>query len=239
MGYRDETDGLRARVSELEQELSEARGRIRELEGGASAGKGIDRLLLGAPSRLAHEIELDGELPHAAHEEIVEALRERFAVLGQTTTVGRALAWTTLGAPSQRFVEVSVSVRKGRTLIRASERLGNLAGGLFGGIVGGAGGGGLGLIVPAAMALGGSALAPWVAVVWVPAIYAAVRVGFARLARRRDAQLRAAVDELSAIAREHVSQSRARVRVERSADASDELGELEAAEQDQKPAARA
>lgn len=239
MGYRDETEGLRVRVAELEQELDRARGRIRELEGGASAGTGVDRILLGGPSRLAHEIEIDGELPHVAHEEIVEALRERFAVLGQTTTVGRALAWTTLGAPTQRFVEVSVSVRKGRTLIRASERLGNIAGGLFGGIVGGAGGGGLGLIVPAAMALGASALAPLVAVVWVLAIYAAVRIGFARLARRRDAQLRAAVDELSEIAREHVARSRARVRVERAADASDELGELEEAEQNQKPDARA
>ena len=110
---------------------------MRELEGRTSSGAGIGRILLGGPTRLAHQIEIDGELPEAAHEDIVETLRERFEMVGQTTTVGRTLAWTTLGAPSQRVVEISVSVRKGRTLIRASERLGNLAGGLFGGIVAG------------------------------------------------------------------------------------------------------
>lgn len=231
MGYRDETDGLRARVAELEQELGDARARIRQLERGPAPGGGIGRLLLGGPSTLVHEIEIDGEVPEPAHEEMVEALRERFGMVGQTTRVGRTLAWTTLGAPTQRFVEISVSARKGRTLIRARERLSNQAGGLFGGVVGGAGLGGLGLIVPVAVALGARAVVPFIAAVWVLGIYAAVRAGFGGLARRRDAELRAAVDTLNAIASEHVAQSRARVRVEPAEDRSDEQAELEEAEQ--------
>ena len=205
MAYREETEGLRARVSELEQELAEAHAKISALEGRRTARGGIWPALLGGPIGLVHEIELDGELPGSAHEEIVDVLRERFGALGEIKTVGRMLAWTSAAPATNRFAEVTISVRAGKTRIRASERLGNLAGGLYGGIVGGAGGGGMGLIVPLAMTLGMAALVPLITVAWLLLVYAVVRIAYARVAARRNAQLASVVDSIAALASTHVA----------------------------------
>jgi len=213
MAYREETEGLRARVSELEQELAKAHAKISVLEGRRTGG-GLGQTLLGGPLTLTHQIELEGELPVAAHEEIVDVLREHFGSLGQVTTVGRTLAWTSIGTPTTRFAEVTISVRRGATRIRASERLGNLAGGLYGGIVGGAGGGGMGLIVPLSLALGIAALIPLITVTWLLLVYAVVRISYARVTARRDAQLASAVDSIAGIARAQMSHGNTAVRVE-------------------------
>jgi hypothetical protein len=213
MAYREETEGLRARVSELEQELAEAQAKISALEGRRTAARGIGQTLLGGPLALAHEIEIDGELPVSAHEEIVDVLRERFGALGQITTVGRTLAWTSAAPGSTRFAEVTISVRGAKTRIRASERLGNLAGGLYGGIVGGAGGGGMGLIVPLALTAGIAALIPLITVAWLSLVYAVVRIAYGRVAARRDAELASAVDSIAAVARTHTADARTRHRI--------------------------
>jgi len=208
MAYREETEGLRARVSDLEQELAAAHAKISGLEGRHTARNGVGQALLGGPFALAHEIEIDGELPVSAHEEIVDILRERFGALGQVTTVGRTLAWTSAAPPTNRFAEVTISARGGNTRIRASERLGNLVGGLYGGVLGGAGGGGMGVIVPLALTLGTAALVPLIAVAWLLLVYAVVRIAYGRIAARRDAQLASTVESIAALARMHIAGSR-------------------------------
>lgn len=230
MTYREETDGLRARVSELEKELEEAHAKISALEGRRPAQGGIGAALLGGPVSLAHEVEIDGELPVSAHEEIVDVLRERFGAVGQIATVGRTLAWTSAAPATNRFAEITVSVRGGKTRIRATERLGNLAGGLYGGILGGAGGGGMGLIVPLALSLGIAALVPLIIVVWLLLVYAVVRVSYGRLTARRDAELASAVELLAEIAHTRIANSRTPHRIadnDSSVDGEEEEGEEE------------
>jgi hypothetical protein len=232
MAYREETEGLRARVSELEQELAEAHAKISALEGRRNARGGIGRALLGGPIALAHEIELDGELPLSAHEEIVDVLRERFGALGEIKTVGRTLAWTSAAPATNRFAEITISMRGGKTRVRASERLGNLAGGLYGGIVGGAGGGGMGLIVPLAITLGIAALVPLMTVAWLLLVYGVVRIAYARVTARRDAELASVVESIAALARTHIAGSRAPRRIADDASLEEEEEEeLPAAEQ--------
>lgn len=207
MAYREENQHLRARVDELEDELATAKQRIRVLEQPTAAGpKGLGERLAGGKVRIVHEEELPGELPPEAHEEIVEALRRRYNTLGQASSVGKSLAWSNVQPQGTRAVEVSVSVRHGKTVVRGVERLGNLAGGLFGGIVGGVGGGGMALVIPAAMAIKNPAFIPLFLVLWVSMIYAIVRFAFSRVSAARERELRAAVDEVSSAARASISQ---------------------------------
>ncbi|HMR77744.1 MAG TPA: hypothetical protein PKD61_21695, partial [Polyangiaceae bacterium] len=177
-------------------------------------------LVLGAGSRLAAESEVAGEFDEPLAEAIIDRLRARFASLGQVSRLGNTLTFSTGPPATQRVVEFSVASRSGRTTIRATENLANLAGGMFGGIVGGVGGGGLGLILPLTARFFGSAMLPVLALVWLVAVYAVVRRSFARLASTRDRELRAAVDEVAAIIQGE-SQPRARIELPADADAAD------------------
>lgn len=209
MAYRDEEQHLRARVADLEEELAAAQQRIRLLEQpSASESRGIGERLAGGKVRIVHEEELVGELPPEAHEEIIEVLRRRYNVLGQASSVGKSLAWSNVQPQGARAVEVSVSVRNGKTTVRGVERLGNLAGGLFGGIVGGVGGGGMALVVPLVLALRFPGALPVAIVLWIALVYAVVRAAFARLVQGRDRELRAALDEVTSVARENIARER-------------------------------
>lgn len=216
MAYREETDRLRVRVEELEHELADAKQAMAELQrpGWSSGQKSFGEQLAGGRLRIVREVELDGELPVEAQEDIVEALRRRFGVLGQTSNVGRTLAWSTATAQNQRQLEVSIAARDGVTVIRATERLGNLAGGLFGGIVGGLGGGGMGFVVPGLLAIQGAHMIPFAAVLWVLVIFLIVRGVFARLAGRREHELDIAIKEMESIGRRAIARAAERVRVE-------------------------
>jgi len=203
---------MRARLDALEQELEDARAENDALRSRDQTPGGPGAWFLGAATILREERSLDGEVPDSAHEDMVEALRARFEALGQVSHVGQSLAWTLAPPASTRIVEASVARRGGRTVIRVTERLGNLAGGLFGGIVGGAGGGGLGFVIPLAFLLRVPALIPFLAVGWLASVYAIVRATYTGIARRRASELRAAADELLAIA-EATAEMGPRVRV--------------------------
>jgi hypothetical protein len=240
MAYRDETERLRARVEELEEELATAHERIAELEEEPEATerkRSFGEELAGGPLKIIEERTLDGELPIDAQEDIVEALRKRFNTLGQASSVGRTLTWMGASAQNQRQLEVSVSARKGRTTIRVMERLGNLAGGLFGGIVGGLGGGGLGLWVPLLMVLKSSAWLPFLILSWITIVYLIVRYAFARVAAKRQAEVATAATEIARLAREGIDRQakrkrkRKRVRVKDQARDEEREGEAEEAEE--------
>lgn len=209
MAYRDENQHLRARVEELEDELATAKQRIQTLEAPDAGGeKSLGERLAGAKLRIVHEQVLDGELPADSHEELVEVLRRRYNVLGQASSVGKSLGWSNAMPQGTRAVEVSVSARNGKTTVRGVERLGNLAGGLFGGIVGGVGGGGMALVVPLVLALRFPGALPVAIVLWIALVYAVVRAAFARLVQGRDRELRAALDEVTSVARENIARER-------------------------------
>ncbi len=162
---------------------------------------------LGAPSLVAMERTIRGEVSVDEYEPIVEELRRAFNDNGFISTLGRSLAWTSTpfghgphhGA---RSVSVTVSPRNGNTIIRAEESLRGVAGGLFGGLMGGVGGGttgatmGIGIgVLHSALAAGGL----WVSV--LGGSYLLARTIFGRVARKRGDRLRAVVDRIA----EHVA----------------------------------
>ena len=92
MGYRNEQDGLRAQVTELQDQLAHANLRIERLTGNAPlqpAGEVIERSrLLDAPSRVVLERDLDFEIGEEGFEAIAALLRPK---LGAVAQVGRTL----------------------------------------------------------------------------------------------------------------------------------------------------
>ena len=92
MGYRNEQDGLRAQVTELQEQLAHANLRIERLTGNAPlppAGEVIERSrLLDAPSRVVLERDLDFEIGDEGFEAIAALLRPK---LGAVAQVGRTL----------------------------------------------------------------------------------------------------------------------------------------------------
>jgi hypothetical protein len=201
--YRDETETLRARVAELEQEVASLRDATsRE---GERPWSGSVARVFGAPFSLVEEHVLEAPLDDALLEEILEVLRARLGAVGivtRTTSKG-AVTWQ-CGPPAlQRIVEVTLKPDGARTKLRIVERIGQLAGGLFGGIVGGVGGGvGLGFGVPLMIELHSARLLPFTIPATVLAVWMAVRTGFAGAARRRQRQLGAVAAEIARIAQD-------------------------------------
>jgi hypothetical protein len=146
-----------ARESGIEPSL--VRQAARELE--LQKSSGLATRLLGAPPTRTVERLVEGELTQELHELVATDIREALGtvvMMGQVSTVGRALTWTGFG--SSGAIEVHVSPRDGQTLIRIDSNSKNVAGGLFGGIIGGVGGGlgsNVAWLVPRFLGL------PWVA----------------------------------------------------------------------------
>ena len=96
---------------------------------------------LGGVLRIVVERVVAGEIDVDHYPTLVDEARITIGNLGQTSTLGRSLAWRTVIPSNQvgRNVAMTVTPSVGRTRIRLEESLGPLAGGLFGGIMGGAG----------------------------------------------------------------------------------------------------
>ncbi len=221
MSYRDDLQASQARAAALEQELAEARSKIAELEGEkalvrvgrnalvrGSASSPATHTMLGAPTQLRYERELDGELPETAYTELVEAMRSALGNVGTVSTLPGSLAWAT-NVPYNGigpFVNVRVTIRDGRTVIRADERLGNLGGVIFG--AGGAGvgaGAGAGLVV--ALALVSPLTLPVAVPLFLGGIWMGCRALFRNRANARAERLEALVDDLVAISERHIAKA--------------------------------
>ncbi|HTS88895.1 MAG TPA: serine/threonine-protein kinase [Gemmatimonadales bacterium] len=154
---------------------------------------------IGGPTKLLYERTVEGELPEGEYATLVDEIRLILQDVGQVSQLGHSFSWASTRAGSTRHLEVSVSVRGGRTRITARENLGPLIGGIFGGVGGGVGGGGFGPI----MATVGSALhasgAAFVAIIpaWLGTVYLSTRLLYRRAVRRRAATLERLVDRLA------------------------------------------
>jgi serine/threonine-protein kinase len=93
----------------------------------------------GAPSDIEFEVVVDGEMPERDFDWLVETIRRTLGDVGNASTVGRSMSWSS--ADPKRRIHVSVHVRGGRTTIHVVERLSLLRQSVFGGGVGGFGGG--------------------------------------------------------------------------------------------------
>ena len=154
---------------------------------------------LGSSTRLEYEIVVDGEMPTNDYDLLLDVIRRLLGESGTLGSVGRSFTWQSAG---RRSVQVAVLPRGGKTTIRVSENLRNLAGGLFGGIMGGYGGGSSGIWVGiGAGALHSPALG---AALWLGNLtlaYGVARAALRKAGSRRDDELRALAEGLAAEAR--------------------------------------
>jgi serine/threonine protein kinase len=164
---------------------------------------------ISGPTRLLFERVIDGELPETEYETVVDELRQILQDAGQVSQFGRSFTWTTVrGGPNsgvRRSLEITVSIRSGRTRITVQENLANLIGGVFGGIGGGMGGGGMG---PVLGILGGALhLGPVVALfvpVWLGVTYSTARYVYRRTTKKKAAELEGLVNRVAALIAELV-----------------------------------
>jgi serine/threonine protein kinase len=171
-----------------------------------SSGKTPNKInpWISGPTRLLFERVVDGELPESEYETLVDEIRMFMEDGGQVTQFGRSFTWTTQ-RPGQntgvrRHLEVTVSIRAGRTRIIVQENLSNMIGGVFGGIGGGMGGGGMGPMM--GIAGGVLHLGPVIVAivpVWLGITYATARYVYRRMTRKRAAELEALADRVAAV----------------------------------------
>ena len=161
---------------------------------------------VGSPSRILVERFIEGEAAPDDYPILVDEIRMMVGNAGQSSTLGRALAWRTAGAANGvgRQVSVSITPNGGKTRLVIDENLGQLAGGMFGGVVGGVGsavlmlgmalGAGAFHSVPLGFLLGGSGIGT---------VYGSVRTFFKWTHQKRREELEALADRLG----DHVMES--------------------------------
>jgi serine/threonine-protein kinase len=150
----------------------------------------------GGPSQIGFEARIEGELPGQDFDHLVEIIRNALGDLGSVTTLGRSLAWNS--TDPRRRVQVTANIRKGRTVLVASERLNHLKSSVFGGGVGGFGGGFGSASIGVVMSTTANPLLAFGAAGLIMATaYGVSRTLYRTTVARREAELRALMERLS------------------------------------------
>jgi len=153
---------------------------------------------LGSPTRMEFEVVVDGEMPTSDYDLMLDVIRRHIADVGTLGSVGRSFTWQTT---ARRNVQVSIVPRNGKTTIRVTENLRNLAGGLFGGIMGGYGGGSSGMWVGIGVGMHNPALGAGLWLANIGLAYTIARASFRKVGNRRGITLRALAEDLASEAR--------------------------------------
>ena len=168
-----------------------------------------DNRFVGGPTRILHERIVEGELPEAEFPYLVEEIRRSIGSAGHVSQLGRSFTWSMPENSVRGGLEISVSVRAGRTRITVNEKLGSLIGMVYGPIGGGMGGGGFGII---SGILGGALNRPELLIavlpLWLIATYGTARTIYSGTSRRRRLELGELADRLAAIVAEEVGAAR-------------------------------
>jgi serine/threonine protein kinase len=164
---------------------------------------------IAGPTRLTFERVVDGELPEEEYENIVDEIRQILQDAGQVTQFGRSFTWSAARPGSnsgvRRSLEITVSIRSGRTRLTVQESLANLIGGVYGGIGGGMGGGGMGpMLGIAAGALHLGPLTVLLVPVWLGITYATARYVYRRTTGKKATELEDLANRLAALIEELV-----------------------------------
>ena len=159
---------------------------------------------IAGPTRLHFERAVEGELPEEEYETVVDEVRQILQDAGQVTQFGRSFTWSAARPGSnsgvRRSLEITVSIRGGRTRLTVQESLANLIGGVFGGIGGGMGGGGMGpMLGIAAGALHLGPLTVLLVPVWLGITYATARTVYRRMTAKKAGELEDLVDRLATL----------------------------------------
>ena len=159
---------------------------------------------ISGPTRLLFERVVDGELPDTEYETVVDEIRQLLQDAGQVSQFGRSFTWSAVRAGSnsgvRRNLEITVSIRGGRTRITVQENLANLIGGVFGGIGGGMGGGGMGPvlgILGGVLHMGPAVIA--IVPIWLSITYATARYVYRRTTRKKAAELEDLTNRLATL----------------------------------------
>ncbi len=154
--------------------------------------------LAGAPMSLSFEVEVPGHISPDDFYVIAQTIRATFGEAGVASTLSRSLNWTTGGLQRERQLHISVSASAGRTVIRAEERLKQLAGAYFGGLGGGVGGGlGFGSLGVTLGAFHSPLMALWFTSGTVVTTLLGARMLFKRTTQTRAAELESLVSRLA------------------------------------------
>ena len=166
--------------------------------------------LAGARVKLDYETTLEGDLSEIGFEEIADEVRRQLgemvtvSAVGRTMSVTTALTSTRQGAASRR-IQINISSRNGRTSIRATEDLSQLAAAWFAGLTAGAGFSGGAAMMGAVIGTTHSGLLGLATMITsVGLAYSAARFFFGRNARKRDAELQHVIQKIAQRAREFV-----------------------------------
>lgn len=213
MGYRDETETLRARVAELEGELEDARDTIGRLTGQASAPQtraSEERgRIAGGPTHVRYERELDLELTDEGLEAIAEVIRARFG--GVTVSqVGRSLTAPGFSLTQKDSMTQISMVGDFRGATAGVLSLAGL-GGAFGAMSS------LAIFHDFVMRLPESALLPhllWLTPLIGGMLLLLTRRRFGRLLDKRATDTRAAFEAVVELAKRHRVRERPKVRIE-------------------------
>ena len=159
---------------------------------------------IAGPTRLTFERVVEGELPESEYETLVDEIRQVLQDAGQVSQFGRSFTWSAARPGSnsgvRRSLEITVSIRAGRTRVTVQESLANLIGGVFGGIGGGMGGGGMGpMLGVAAGALHLGALSVLIVPVWLGITYATARYVYRRSTSKKAGELEELADRLASL----------------------------------------
>ena len=165
-----------------------------------------DSKFLGGPSRIIFERVIDGELGETDFPVVVDEIRRVTASAGVVTQLGRSFAWSLANSATSRVMEVTVTVRGGRTRVTIHENLNNLIGQLYGGIGGGMGGGGSGMVI--AVVLGGlhmPILLPIAIPAWLLLTYGTARGVYSLNSRKRRSDLEHLADHLASVVKDLIA----------------------------------
>jgi hypothetical protein len=191
-------------MAELEEIAAEAgidRGMLRQAAGELNAQQPatLGSRLAGAPTTLAIERVIEGEMPVERLEELVPTIVAATPGRGTASAVGRSLTWSSQEGSNLTEQQVLVSSQNGQTLIRVEQSYSGLAAGWFGGIMGGVGGGvGFGVGGPLSVTLGlGVGLVAF-PIAAVAGSYVLARSIYASQVRRREDAAHALVGKLAA-----------------------------------------
>jgi serine/threonine-protein kinase len=164
-------------------------------------------LLAGSHVHVEYEVVVDGEMPESDYDLLADILRQMTGEAGQLATVGRSFAWQT--HQPKRNLQASVLSRHGKTTIRVSETLHQIAGGVFGALVGGVGASSLAVWMGVAAKMHNFALGGWLWAGTLAATYLAARGWFGHGSRKRKAEAESIAEKLAAQARESIDAMKA------------------------------
>ena len=167
-----------------------------------------DSVIAGGPTRLHYERIIEGELLDADFPVVLDEVRRVMGSAGTVSQLGKSFTWTVTRTDTSRLLEITVTVRGGRTRLTIQENLGRLLGAIYGGIGGGVGGGGFGLVAGVVGgALGATYLLPVLLPVWILGVYGGARLTYRYTSFKRRREAEDMADHLASVIKDLISGS--------------------------------